>query len=55
MELDERSAQDVDCACVKEELECAIHKYMSEFYLLDATTDLLYCNEPNKQRFNRYI
>lgn len=38
MELDERSAQDVDCACVKEELECAIHKYMSEFYLPDAPT-----------------
>ncbi len=38
MELDERSGQDVDCACVKEELECVIRKYMSEFYLPDAPT-----------------
>ena len=38
MELDERSDQDVDCACVKEELEYVIRKYMSEFCLPDAPT-----------------
>lgn len=38
MELYERSDQDVDYACVKEELECVIRKYMSEFCLPDAPT-----------------
>lgn len=38
MELDERSGQDSECACVKEELEDVIRDYMSQFYLPDEPT-----------------
>lgn len=38
MELDERSGQDSECACVKEKLEDVIRDYMSQFYLPDEPT-----------------